>query len=154
MGDGHLKNYGVLYTNPSDVHLSPMFDVVTTAVYRYQRYDGGPELEDKTMALKLFAGKNQTKTYPVKEELMRFGRDICGVKYPEQIVDRIAQSMQETMQIAKSDDRIPTTLLQQMSQNGMKEFDQYSSFMEYKTELAVINTDRNISLTYIFINRA
>lgn len=30
-GDGHLKNFGVLYTCADDVRLAPMFDVVTTA---------------------------------------------------------------------------------------------------------------------------
>lgn len=51
-----------------------MFDVVTTSIYRYRRYDGGPELEDRTLALKLFAGRHQTRAYPATEELIRFGR--------------------------------------------------------------------------------
>ena len=31
-GDGHLKNFGVLYTGAADARLAPMFDVVTTAI--------------------------------------------------------------------------------------------------------------------------
>jgi serine/threonine-protein kinase HipA len=76
-GDGHLKNFGVLYRSAEDAWLSPMFDVVTTSIYRYRRYDGGPELEDRTLALKLFAGRHQTKAYPTTEELIHFGRKIC-----------------------------------------------------------------------------
>ena len=34
-GDGHLKNFGVLYRNAKDVRLSPLYDVVTTTIYRY-----------------------------------------------------------------------------------------------------------------------
>lgn len=56
-GDGHLKNYGVLYTGANDLRLAPMFDVVTTSIYRYARLQGGEDLEDRTMALRLFAGK-------------------------------------------------------------------------------------------------
>ena len=64
-GDGHLKNYGVLYSNETDIRLAPMFDVVTTAIYRY---GGGPELEDRTMALKLFSGRHQGKDFPSVDE--------------------------------------------------------------------------------------
>jgi serine/threonine-protein kinase HipA len=42
-GDGHLKNFAVLYNDQSDIRLSPMFDVVTTSIYRYARYEGGPD---------------------------------------------------------------------------------------------------------------
>ncbi|WPG41013.1 HipA domain-containing protein [Variovorax sp. EBFNA2] len=34
-GDAHLKNFGLLYTSSADCRLAPMFDVVTTALYRY-----------------------------------------------------------------------------------------------------------------------
>lgn len=68
-GDGHLKNFGVLYRSPADCCLAPMFDVVTTAIYRYARYEGGPDLEDRTLALKLFSGRHHTKAYPTTDEL-------------------------------------------------------------------------------------
>lgn len=48
-GDRHLENYGLLYTSTADCRLAPMFDVVTTALYKYTRYEGGPELEDRTL---------------------------------------------------------------------------------------------------------
>ena len=113
-GDGHLKNYGVLYRSPEDIWLAPMFDVVTTVIYRYQRYQGGPDLEDRTMALKLFAGKGQTRTYPLTPELLRFGREVCGVARPETVLSRIAQGMASVLADATTDTRIPPATLASM----------------------------------------
>lgn len=110
-GDGHLKNFGVLYTSAADVQLAPMFDVVTTSIYRYERYAGGPEMEDNTMALKLFRGKrSKTKTYPLPEELMQFGSQVCGVTRPREVLERIAEALLETLRDYKSDTRIPEGL--------------------------------------------
>jgi len=113
-GDAHLKNFGVLYRSASEAWLAPMFDVVTTSIYKYTQYPGGPELEDRTLALKLFAGKHTTRTYPTTEELLDFGRRICGVSHPEHVIAAIATAMQETLEEAKQDDRIPKHLLLQM----------------------------------------
>jgi serine/threonine-protein kinase HipA len=87
-----------------------MFDVVTTTIYRYTRYEGGPELEDKTMALKLLRGRHQSRAYPTSEALMAFGRRLCGVAKPEAMVQNIAQAMSETLAQAKHDERIPPPL--------------------------------------------
>lgn len=114
-GDAHLKNFGVLYTGPDDVRLAPMFDVVTTAIYKYARYGGGPELEDRTMALKLFSGKHHTKTYPTREELIRFGRQVCGVGHPEPVLARIADAMDQTLAVAAHDARVPPVLLDKLA---------------------------------------
>lgn len=113
-GDAHLKNFGVLYRSASEAWLAPMFDVVTTSIYKYTQYPGGPELEDRTLALKLFAGKHTTRTYPTTEELLDFGRRICGVSHPEHVIAAIATAMQETLEEAKQDDRVPKHLLLQM----------------------------------------
>lgn len=113
-GDAHLKNFGVLYRSAKDIWLAPMFDVVTTSIYKYRRYPGGPELEDRTLALKLFAGKHQTKAYPTVEELHDFGRRVCGVHQPAKVVERIAQAMGQTLDEAKGDARVPPALLEQM----------------------------------------
>jgi len=114
-GDGHLKNYGVLYTGASDLRLAPMFDVVTTSIYRYARLQGGEDLQDRTMALKLFAGKGQTRTYPTTDALTRFGREICGVHNPGEVLCRIADAMTDTLAAAQQDERIPADLLAQMT---------------------------------------
>ena len=115
-GDAHLKNFGLLYRSPGQVWLAPMFDVVTTSIYTYTQYAGGPELEDRTLALKLFAGKHCTKAYPTKEELENFGHRVCGVTQPARTLERIAQAMHSTMDKAKGDPRVPKTLQTQMAQ--------------------------------------
>ncbi len=115
-GDAHLKNFGLLYRSPEQVWLAPMFDVVTTSIYTYTQYAGGPELEDRTLALKLFAGKHHSKAYPTKEELENFGHRVCGVTQPARTLERIAQAMHSTMDKAKGDPRVPKTLQTQMAQ--------------------------------------
>lgn len=115
-GDAHLKNFGLLYRSPEHIWLAPMFDVVTTSIYKYAQSPGGPLLEDRTLALKLYAGKHQTKAYPTTEELLDFGRRLCGVAQPALVLERIAQGMQKTMEEAIGDPRIPKELLAQMAQ--------------------------------------
>jgi serine/threonine-protein kinase HipA len=115
-GDGHLKNFGVLYTDESDVRLSPLFDVVTTSVYKYTRYSGGPEVEDMTLALRLFKGRHETKAYPMPAQLLAYGQKVCGVSQPLAVLARIAQAMDETLVAARSDLRIPAGLLASMKE--------------------------------------
>ena len=113
-GDAHLKNFGVLYRSATEVWLAPMFDVVTTSIYKYTRYQGGPELEDHTLALKVFAGRHQTRAYPSAQELHDFGRRVCGVSQPARVLEAIAQAMHQTLEDAKGDARVPTALLAKM----------------------------------------
>jgi len=113
-GDAHLKNFGVLYDTADSVRLAPMFDVVTTTIYRFTRMAGGPEYMDNTMALKLFAGKGQGKGYPLPQELLRFGREVCGVHDAAAVVHRAAQAMVEVLHEAQTDPRIPAALLEQL----------------------------------------
>ena len=115
-GDAHLKNFGVLYTDESDIRLSPVFDVVSTSVYKYTRYPGGPEVEDMTLALRLFRGKNETKAYPTTQRLLEFGQKVCGVTQPHAVLERVAQGMAEVMAAASSDARIPAGLLASMKE--------------------------------------
>jgi serine/threonine-protein kinase HipA len=122
-GDAHLKNFGVLYRSATDLWLAPLFDVVTTAIYRYAQYAGGPELEDRTLALKLFAGKHATKAYPTTEELHEFGRRVCGVSRPGRTLDAIAEAMQRPRASARAHDRIAPDLLAKMRpvwEDGMR----------------------------------
>lgn len=113
-GDAHLKNFGVLYRSSRDLWLAPMFDVVTTTIYTYTRYPGGPELQDHTMALKLRAGRHATRTYPTQDELVDFGRRVCGVKQPMAVLQAIAQGMSETLQAAQADERLPAGMVHKM----------------------------------------
>ena len=114
-GDAHLKNFGLLYRSREDLWLAPMFDVVTTSIYKYTRYPGGPELEDRTLALKLFAGRHQTKAYPTTEELVDFGRRVCGVAQPAAVIARIADAMRKTLKEARGDGRVPRVLWKQLA---------------------------------------
>ena len=115
-GDAHLKNFGVLLPGPEAPRLSPVFDVVTTAAYAYTRFAGDVEQTDRTMALKLFAGRHHSKAYPTTDELLRFGEELCDVKRPQAVLERIAQAMHETLVDAKCDSRIPAGLLERMEQ--------------------------------------
>lgn len=96
-GDAHLKNFGLLYDDPSQasgIRLAPLFDVVTTAVYDHENQRTGRMMTDRTLALKL----NKSKSYPTREEMLDFGIRHCGVRQPEQVIERIAQAMHETLQ--------------------------------------------------------
>lgn len=120
-GDGHLKNFGVLYRSERDAWLSPLYDVVTTSIYRYTRYEGGPELEDRTLALRLLR-KSRSKAYPLRDELLHFARVVCGVKQPDRILQRIAAGMSDTLVRASTDERVPPQTLSDCSaawQQGM-----------------------------------
>lgn len=113
-GDAHLKNFGVLYRSCNEKRLAPMFDVVTTSIYRDTQYAGGPELEDRTLALRLFAGKGRTKAYPTTEELLVFGENVCGVRDPKAFLRQIAAGMSQALAEAGTDSRIRPALLAQM----------------------------------------
>lgn len=114
-GDAHLKNFGVLYTGDRDIRLAPMFDVLTTSIYRYTRFGTGAELEDRTMALKLRRG-DKTKTYPAAKDLIDFGRDVCRVDRPHEFIEKAAESMLDTLSSARNDDRIPSSLIAKIAE--------------------------------------
>lgn len=109
-GDAHLKNFGVLYSSETDIRLAPMFDVLTTAIYKYTRFGTGEEIEDRTMALKLRKG-DKTKTYPLAKELLDFGRRACGVERPQGFVLKAADAMAATLTSARHDERVPKDLV-------------------------------------------
>ncbi len=115
-GDGHLKNFGVLYDDPGDARLAPMFDVVTTSIYKYSDTWGGPPREDQTLALKFFGGRHGDRHYPSTKELLRFGVEICRLRKPQEVVERIAAAMHTTLAEARADERIPKDTLAAMSE--------------------------------------
>ena len=82
-GDAHLKNFGLLYSDPSsdDCRLSPLFDVICTAVY----------LPRDQMALKLA----KTKSWPDRETLIQFGQKHCHVEHAARVVDRILDAVSQ-----------------------------------------------------------
>jgi serine/threonine-protein kinase HipA len=76
-GDAHLKNFGLLYTDPTtdDVRLAPAYDLVTTTAY----------IPADTLALKL----GGTKAWPGRAALEAFGTESCGVKHPGAVIDQL-----------------------------------------------------------------
>ena len=105
-GDAHLKNFGVLYDDQSR-WLAPLFDVVTTTIYPYDR--GGVRVTDRTMALRLTS--DGERRYPLPAELISFGCEHCGLERPEHRVEALRDAMRVTLTAAKSDERIPRRLL-------------------------------------------
>jgi len=112
-GDAHLKNFGLLYTDATNSRLAPMFDVVTTTLYTYQR-PGGIESVDRTLALKLRAGRHGSRAYPDTPTLAAFGREVCGVREPQAVFDRLAQGMSEALAAAAQDSRMPAGLVDKL----------------------------------------
>lgn len=111
-GDGHLKNFGLLYTHPDDrasIRLAPLFDVVTTSIYAISETAGGITKYDRTLALNLA----KSKQYPDRATLLEFGRSVCQVRNPEPVIERIAGAMSDTLRDEK--DRVPAALHGQMS---------------------------------------
>jgi serine/threonine-protein kinase HipA len=107
-GDAHLKNFGLIYEHPDAAEpprLSPLFDVVTTSVYRYENQKTGVETADRTMALKL----NKAVSYPARDDLLTFGRNVCHVQDPAAVVERIADAMSATL--AEEGARMPGDFL-------------------------------------------
>ena len=77
-GDAHLKNYAMLYDNPDDMRLSPLYDVVNTQIYN----------PADTMALNL----GKSKSFPDRKRIIDFGKAI-GVKKSEDIIDEMADQI-------------------------------------------------------------
>jgi serine/threonine-protein kinase HipA len=75
-GDAHLKNYGLLYTDPGtdDCRLSPLYDIVCTTIY----------IEKDRLALSLAKDRN----WPDRATLSEFGRVHCQADHPDVIIDR------------------------------------------------------------------
>ena len=80
-GDAHLKNFGLLYTDPTsdDCRISPTYDLVCTTVY----------LPRDQMALKLA----KSKSWPDRKTVIDFGQKICDVERSEDVVDRIVDAV-------------------------------------------------------------
>ena len=80
-GDAHLKNFGLLYTDPStaDCALSPLFDQVCTTFF----------IAQDMLALRLA----RSKAWPDRPALEAFGRDHCAVSRPDLVIDEIIDAV-------------------------------------------------------------
>jgi serine/threonine-protein kinase HipA len=111
-GDGHLKNFGVLYEHPAKVEsirLAPLYDVVTTSIYGFTHPRTFITKYDRTLALNL----RKSREYPDRSSLLAFGREHCGVPAPERVMDRIAEALSATLKDQR--ERIPSTLWQDLN---------------------------------------
>lgn len=107
-GDSHLKNHGLVYDTPGgDVHLAPLYDVVTTTVYDFEDNKTGRVEPDRTLALKF----NKTDSYPLRKEVVEFGNQ-CHVRHPEEVIERIGQAMAESLQA--NQERFPQAFYQRL----------------------------------------
>jgi serine/threonine-protein kinase HipA len=82
-GDAHLKNYAMLYDDPDDMRLSPLYDVVNTQIYN----------PADTLALNL----GKSKSFPDRKPIIDFGKSI-GVKKCENIVDEMADQIRDGLE--------------------------------------------------------
>jgi serine/threonine-protein kinase HipA len=98
-GDAHLKNFSLIYDTPSgDVKLSPLYDVVTTMIYKIENPKTGSTKVDHTMALNMF----KSKSYPSRQSLVEFGKSVCMVKNAEKMIDKIETFKEETLNDCRS----------------------------------------------------
>lgn len=106
-GDGHLKNFGLLYEHPShkeSIRLAPLYDVVTTSIYGFTHPRTSITKYDRTLALNL----RKSREYPNRDSLFAFGREHCGVHAPERVIDRIAEALSATLKDQR--EKIPAKL--------------------------------------------
>ena len=68
-GDAHLKNFGLIYDDISNIKLAPAYDVVTTTVY----------IKNDIPALHLLGSKKWWK----EKQLLRFGIEFCDLTTKE-----------------------------------------------------------------------
>ena len=80
-GDAHLKNFGILYGDPStadrDARMAPVYDLVSSVVY----------IPKDVLALSL----GGSKAWPDRKTLERFGKETCSLKNPAAIIDELIE---------------------------------------------------------------
>ena len=87
-GDGHLKNYGILYENSyKDAYLAPIYDVITTTVY----------IQKDIPALRMSDGKLWWKQKTYKN----FAKQSCGLSNKE--FDDIVQECKKAIVATKKE---------------------------------------------------
>ncbi len=72
-GDAHLKNFGLVYDDPTSPRLAPAYDIVSTVVW----------IRDDQPALPL--KRNVTLSWPTTEELLTFGETSCRLSRQDMI---------------------------------------------------------------------
>ena len=96
---------------------------MTTTIYPYER-SGGIRVTDRTMALKLRRGKGK-KDYPMLEELVRFGNDVCRHQDAASVVERVRGAMSQVLQAHLGDERLPKQMLKLLGAEWEASMDWY-----------------------------
>ncbi len=81
-GDAHLKNFAMLYSDPDDMRLSPLYDVVNTQIY----------LPNDTLALNL----TKSKGFPDRRRMIVLSQSL-GMKNGETILDEMEGQIREEL---------------------------------------------------------
>lgn len=94
-GDAHLKNFGLLYTDPAtdDIQLAPAYDIVNTTAY----------IPEDSLALEL---KGQKSFFSTRKGLLDFAHD-CRVRDPK---DRIQSLVQTTEMVLRREEEIAASV--------------------------------------------
>ena len=84
-GDAHLKNFGLLYTDPTvdDVRLAPVYDVVNTTAY----------IPEDHLALKLGGNKS---FFAARVNLIDFAKS-CAIDDPKARIDWLIHAVEQTL---------------------------------------------------------
>lgn len=84
-GDAHLKNFGLLYSNPesNDSRLAPAYDIVNTTAY----------IPEDSLALELGGNKS---LFASRLGLMNFAQ-VCEVKNPRGVIEQTLTAVETVM---------------------------------------------------------
>jgi serine/threonine-protein kinase HipA len=84
-GDAHLKNFGLLYSDPTqrDARLAPAYDIVNTTAY----------IPEDVLALDLAGSKS---LFASRQGLLDFAR-LCDVARPEEIIREQLQALERVL---------------------------------------------------------
>ena len=84
-GDAHLKNFGLLYSDPTqrDARLAPAYDIVNTTAY----------MPEDVLALDLVGNKS---LFASRQGLLEFAR-VCDVPRPEEVIRGQLQALEQVL---------------------------------------------------------
>lgn len=84
-GDAHLKNFGLLYSNPieRDARLAPAYDIVNTTAY----------IPEDVLALDLAGNKS---LFTSRLGLLDFAQ-VCGVDQPKAVILSQLQALEQVL---------------------------------------------------------
>lgn len=84
-GDAHLKNFGLLYSDPTqrDARLAPAYDIVNTTAY----------IPEDVLALDLLGNKS---LFASRQGLLEFAQ-VCDVARPEEVIREQLQALEQVL---------------------------------------------------------